>query len=298
MTPVIGLDWGTTSLRAYRLLPSGEVAEARSAPQGILQVPAGGFEAVLLNLVGDWITPNVPVLASGMVGSRQGWVETPYLPLPCSPEALADHLVPVPLQQGGTVHVVPGVQYANPQGRMDVMRGEETQALGTTLNTGLLILPGSHSKWVQVQDGLLKKHITFLTGELFAALHQHTLLGRLMTATDPHEAAFAQGVRDGLAPAAGSGGLLHQLFEVRTLGLFEQLPGEGLYDYLSGLLMGTEIREACAAFPEATERRVVGASALSKRYLQALALAGLSAVAEPPDAAARGLFRLAQLRKP
>ncbi len=298
MTALIGLDWGTTSLRAYRLDASGAVQEVRSGPHGVLQVPAGGFEAILTEWIGDWLKPDLPILASGMVGSRQGWVEVPYQRLPCGPEELAAHLLPVPLQSGGMVQIVPGVCDEDARGHRDVMRGEETQVIGTAVSSGLLILPGSHSKWVQVQNGRLERHRTFLTGELFAALHQHTLLGRLMTSTDPHPEAFARGVEEAQQEAGASGGLLHQLFGVRTLGLFEQLPAEGLYDYLSGLLIGTEIRDAHTAFPDAAQAPVlvVGTDALSERYRHALTLAGVANEAGPPEAAARGLFHLARLQ--
>ena len=134
-TVMIGLDWGTTSLRAYRIGTGGAVLEQRSAAAGILQVPEGDFAGTLKASVGDWLErePDLPVLAAGMIGSRQGWREVPYAPCPAGLDELAHGLAPVTGVGGRLVHLVPGVaRAADPTGFPDVMRGEETQILGAS----------------------------------------------------------------------------------------------------------------------------------------------------------------------
>lgn len=290
---LIGLDWGTSSLRAYRIDADGAVLARREADAGILRVPEGDFERAFQDTVGDWLEGSVPVLAAGMIGSRQGWREAPYLACPADLAALGGALLPVQTRRGETVHLVPGLSFEGEDGIPDVMRGEETQILGArTAEKGdqLFLLPGTHSKWAVVAGGRVTRFRTMMTGEVFAALRDHTILGRLMTehAEDPE--AFARGVR--LAGREGAG-LLGRLFSVRTLGLFEKLPGSSLASYLSGLLIGSEIEEA-RAWVAGAPVTIIGASKLAERYHRGLTLAGVAAEPGPEDAAARGLHRIAR----
>jgi 2-dehydro-3-deoxygalactonokinase len=295
---LIGLDWGTSSLRAYRIDGDGRVIETVMAARGVLQVEPGGFDAVLAEVAGRWLAdaPGVPILAAGMIGSRQGWVEVPYARCPIAPQALAEALHPVPTARG-RVWIVPGLvcEGAFP----DVLRGEETQILGAVHEhptAGTFLLPGTHSKWVPVRDGRIERFATFMTGELFAVLRQHSILGRLMDGEADDAAAFARGVGQGLDPDPGAGGLLHRLFSVRTLPLRDLLPPAGVASYLSGLLIGSELREAMGSLglhPGGPAPVLVGGDALVARYVAALALAGLPATRAPADAAARGLYQLA-----
>jgi 2-dehydro-3-deoxygalactonokinase len=298
---LIGLDWGTTSFRAYRLDSAGAVLEARSASAGILRVPAGDFEAVFEREVGPWLAaaPGLPVIASGMITSRQGWVEVPYCPCPAGSAELAGALLRHETGAGWTIHFVPGLSIVGADGVPDVIRGEETQivgavggAVGAAPGGRLLVLPGTHSKWALVEDRRLVWFATFMTGELFGVLKEHSILGRLMAGDGNDRAAF----RRGLAYARQSGGgLLKRLFSARTLGLFGELPESGIASYLSGLLIGTELREAleCLAQPPDGEITVVGAADLGGRYLAAIEDAGLRGRRAADDAAARGLFLIA-----
>jgi 2-dehydro-3-deoxygalactonokinase len=296
---LIGLDWGTSSLRAYRIGADGGVIERKSADAGIMQIEGGDFEGALEREVGAWMDaePDTPVLASGMIASRQGWVQAPYVACPAGIGELAAALLRHATARGRRLHFVPGLSFLAEDGVPDVIRGEETQILGE-IGPGegarLLVLPGTHSKWVLAAGDRIEGFATFMTGELFAVLKRHSILGRLMKEGGEDAAAFAQGLA--YAGEAGSG-LLKRLFSARTLGLFDRLQPEGVASYLSGLLIGTEIEEATAwtrGRGAADEVTVIGASDLAERYGQALEAKRLSARRAADDIAARGLFRIAR----
>jgi 2-dehydro-3-deoxygalactonokinase len=284
---MIGIDWGTTSFRAYRLR-GREVLDRLALPLGILSVDEGRFESALQDAVGPWLADGERrILMSGMIGSRQGWVEAPYLPCPAATADLARSLVPVPFAAAETL-LVPGLSATDPADVPEVMRGEETQivgALGRVQGDATVCLPGSHSKWVRVAGGRVEGFSTHLTGEAFAALRDHTILGRLMRADAPPDPeAFRRGVHRSVEP----GGLLHHLFGIRTLGLFAQLAEAATASYLSGLLIGHEIR-AAAPLNAGTPILLIGASALCMLYGQAIDQCGGSTTLAESDAAAQGL---------
>jgi 2-dehydro-3-deoxygalactonokinase len=295
-TALIALDWGTTSARAYRVGSDGAVQDRRSAPLGILHVRDGAFAAALGALLGDWTTIDAPRLACGMVGSRQGWVEAPYTDCPADLAALARAIARTP---GGEIAIVGGLAWRDERGTPDVMRGEETQIAGLpddALAQALVIQPGTHSKWTVVTGGAITAFASYMTGELYAVLRDHSILGRLMTQEAFESAAFARGVDAGLRALAGE--LAHALFAARTLPLFGDLTPGGAADYLSGLLIGSEIAHArawAAARGATGETWLVGDAALCARYDVALSQAGVAARRGPADASARGLWRLARL---
>lgn len=298
-TALIGLDWGTTSLRAWRVDADGAILERRDGGPGIMKVEGGAFEAALEAFCGDWLRahPAARLIASGMIGSKQGWREAPYCPCPASVSALAAHTVEVPLAGGRALTVLPGVCFTDPAtGVPDVMRGEETQIMGALPGRGahIAVLPGTHSKWAWVQDGAIVSFATFMTGEVYAALLGHTILGRLMQADAPPDAAaFARGVAYGLeAPAS----LLSRLFSARTLGLFGTLDAARLPAYLSGLLIGTEIGGALAMRGRPQRVTLLGSAPLVARYRDALAAAGISGAEGPADCAVAGMARIAGTR--
>jgi 2-dehydro-3-deoxygalactonokinase len=294
---LIAIDWGTTSARAYRLDESGAILDAKSAPLGIQAVADRQFAAALDTLLEGWRDDAVPRIGCGMIGSRQGWVEAPYVACPVDLAGLGRTLARTP---GGELAIVPGALCTDASGLPDVMRGEETQiagALATDHDRMLAVLPGTHSKWAIVERGHLSAFATFMTGELFAVLLAHSILGRMADhAATPDQAgdAFSRGVAQGL----GGAGFSHVIFGARTLALTGKLAPAEVGDWLSGALIGQEIQAARAW---AAEQRgsldtvtVIGCDALATRYLSALAQAGLPAQLGPADAAARGLFRIAQ----
>ncbi len=290
---MIGVDWGTSNFRAFRL-QDGTVVDRVDGGPGILAVPPGGFPAALRAAVGPWLVAGERrVLMAGMVGSRQGWLEAPYLPCPADPAALAGAVVPVPFD-GADVRLVPGLSDRDADGVPEVMRGEEVQLFGALPETGpdaLVCLPGSHSKWVRLRAGGIAGFATFLTGEAFAALRGHTILGRLMDGA-AHDGA---GFRRGVARAGQAGGLLHHLFGVRALGLFGELPADAAASFLSGLLIGHEVLAAGQAHPGGLGRvHLIGAPGLVAAYAEAIAHCGGDPVILDPNAAATGLARIAE----
>ncbi len=279
---MILVDWGTSSLRAYRL-EGGHVRDRVEGPHGILAVH-GQFADTLADVIGPWLDAGEDrVLMSGMIGSRQGWVEAPYLPCPAGIAEIAAALTPVPFDRA-TVRLVPGLRSQDPDGVPEVMRGEEMEVLGTGLQAGLVCLPGTHSKWVTVAEGRIAGFTTHMTGEVFGALRQHTILGRLMQDAPHDPTAFAAG----MARAARPGGILHHLFGVRTLGLLGGLADTEAASYLSGLLIGHELGAVAPRQPVT----LVGAAPLCARYAAALAALGCESRIAPPGAAAIGLARI------
>lgn len=287
---LIAVDWGTSSLRAARISADGSILEERASQRGILTVPAGGFPSVLDETCGDWLRdPSVLCLVSGMAGSRQGWQEAPYCPCPAGFGEVARALRWI---APGRIALVPGLSCDN-EGVPDVMRGEEVQVFGAmdllAEREGVFVLPGTHSKWVRVREGRIASFATFMSGEFYALLRQHSILGRTMPAEDGalDEDAFLQGVRQ----AQRSASLLRSAFSARTLALFDRLPAQALASYLSGLVIGEELR-----LRDASARSVVliGSSTLTQRYALALRTLGCEARALGAEATWRGLWALAQ----
>jgi 2-keto-3-deoxy-galactonokinase len=176
---LIAIDWGSSSFRAYLTARDGAVVDEIASADGVSTAAPGAFAETLRGLVGGWLDAHadLPIVASGMVGSRHGWRETPYVKCPADPRDIAASLVAV--QAGNRiVHLAPGLAYEDENGEPDVMRGEEVEILGISDSGGrLIVLPGSHSKWAIVERGRVERFKTFVTGELFAAIKDHTLAG-------------------------------------------------------------------------------------------------------------------------
>jgi 2-dehydro-3-deoxygalactonokinase len=285
---MIGVDWGTSSFRAFRLARDGAIRDRKSGPRGIMAVPDGRFADTLREEIGPWLASGERhVVLCGMVGSRQGWVEAPYVRCPAGAAEIADALVDIPFDWA-QVKVVPGLASVDIAGVPELMRGEETQLAGALAmlgSSGWACLPGTHSKWAQVEAGRIVAFSTHLTGEAFSALRGHTILGRMMRDGTTEPAAFDQGV----ARSAAAGGLLHHLFGVRALGLTGGLSESGAASYLSGLLIGHEARAALADMPAGTVVHVIGTPELTAIYARAIELCGGIAERVNGEAAARGL---------
>ncbi len=175
---LIALDWGTTSLRAYLLDATGDPLEKKFAPLGVLKVSDSDFDAAFEQTCASWFNHGReawPVLASGMIGSRQGWLEAPYVPCPAGVEQLAKKFVSLTPARGRRIAFVPGTSTENCAGVPDVIRGEETQIIGALepeSETRLFVLPGTHSKWARVEQQRITRFATFMTGEVFATLSE------------------------------------------------------------------------------------------------------------------------------
>lgn len=296
---MIGIDWGTSSFRAYRLDDaSGAVIARRETAQGILAIPPGGFPDALRAAIAPWLAEGEGlVLLCGMVGSRQGWREAPYLPCPAGPAEIARALTPLPFAGAARCLLVPGLSATDAAGVPDVMRGEETKLVGLLEEVGdapaIACLPGTHSKWARVEGGRVTGFATHMTGEVRAVLLAHSILGRMAEpggATPGAEDAFLRGVRR----ARERGGLLHHLFGTRALGLMGQLGPAETDAYLSGLLIGHEVAAALAEGLPPGPVHLAGAETLCRLYALAFGEMGLECRRHDPDLAARGLARIAR----
>lgn len=315
---LVALDWGTSSLRAYLLGPNGQVLDQRALDRGIMQLSntprtisgeltSDGFELTFDEACGDWLDahPGIAVIACGMVGSAQGWHEVPYCPSPAQAADVAAGMARVRTLRGIDLHLVPGVLQRSTL--PNVMRGEETQIFGllqsmphAVRDQALLVgLPGSHSKWARVVEQRIEHFDTFMTGELFAAASAHTILGRTQKRSAAFDsAAFERGV-DVAISREGSIGVLSTMFSARSLGLTGQLASSEQADYLSGLMIGHELRALAEVLRQRSGQEqlpavvLIGNGALCERYRQALGLCGFSSVSLAEQATERGLWSLA-----
>jgi 2-dehydro-3-deoxygalactonokinase len=289
---MIGVDWGTTSFRAFRMARDGTIRDRRTGPRGILNVPDNRFADTLRDEIGPWLAVGEDhVLLSGMIGSRQGWKEAPYLPCPAGAPELAAALVEIEFDWA-QVKLVPGLSATDEAGVAEVMRGEETQVFGVLRmmgGSGLACLPGTHSKWVRVAADRIVGFTTHMTGEAFGALRGHTILGRMMREGPADGAPFDAGVRR----SADAGGLLHHIFGARAEVLAGRLAETEAAAYLSGILIGHEVRSALAGQPS-TVVHVIGAPELTRLYARAISACGGFPESHDGEAAAHGLALLAE----
>lgn len=292
---LIGLDWGTSSCRAYLIGADGKVLARQTDGPGILKIESANFGPWLDSMIGGWIATHgaAPVILSGMIGSRQGWKEARYAGCPAGADDIVKALARIEWS-GLSIALVPGLSTEN-DGMPDVMRGEETQIFGALAlsgeRDGLFLLPGTHSKWSEVAGGRILSFRTFMTGEVFGALKEHTILGRLMRDGMADGQAFARGVHEG-APLASAGALLNRIFATRSYGLMDKLADTALSDYLSGLLIGAEVAEATKETRSSVT--VIGSPALAQRYRDALRLLGRDSTLAPEDCVAAGHWRIAR----
>jgi 2-dehydro-3-deoxygalactonokinase len=284
---MIGVDWGTTSFRAFRIARDGTIRDRRTALRGLLNVPDNRFADTLREEVGPWLAAGEDhVLLSGMIGSRQGWKEAPYAPCPAGAAEVGAGLMAIEFDWG-QVKLVPGLSATDEAGVAEVMRGEETQVFGVLEamgGGGLACLPGTHSKWVRVEDGRIVGFTTHMTGEAFGALRGHTILGRMMREGPTDGAPFDAGVRRAGEP----GGLLHHIFGARSQVLAGELAETDAAAYLSGILIGHEVRAALAG-RHGEVVHVIGAPELTMLYARAISAQGGYPERHDGEAAARGL---------
>jgi 2-dehydro-3-deoxygalactonokinase len=290
---MIAVDWGTSSLRAARLDDAGRAIEEREFARGILTVPAGGFPQVLGEACGDWMQGGEALtLICGMAGSQQGWKEAPYAQCPASLRDIASQLTWV---EAGRIAIVPGLT-CEIDGAPDVMRGEETKAFGVLALLGAqdatIVMPGTHCKWTCARAGRIESFATFMTGEFYAVLRQHSIFARTLPADDGEldESAFLEGVKH----AARAGNLLHAAFSARTVSLFDRIAKAAAPSYLSGLLIGEELRAA----PRGEAVVLVGADKLTRRYALAFDHLGIAYRTLGQEATWLGLHAIAKETNP
>jgi 2-dehydro-3-deoxygalactonokinase len=289
----IALDWGTSSLRAYLMNQSGEVVDCRVSAMGILAPQ--DFKTTVIEACAPWDLKYgfLPCVASGMIGSQQGWQDAGYIATPATFDVLAHNAIDIASLAQRPFWITPGIKHETATA-LDVMRGEEIQVFGSGLQEGLAVLPGTHSKWVTVQNNQITAFQTYVTGEVFALLKTHSILSKFMpsSALPVFDAAsFTLGAKQTIANPCE---LLTRLFSSRTMGLFQKLVPEQQPDYLSGLLIGAEVGAAVGIHPAKTVT-LLGEPVLVQRYQHALQLLDI-AVLTPTSAtpvAATGLYRVA-----
>jgi len=293
---MLAIDWGTSSLRIYRLDAGGKTIDTRQSDNGILTIRDSAFPQVLENAAADWIdSDHTRIMMSGMIGSRQGWKETSYVPCPAGLPEIASAMCAVEWTSGNgqrrIARITPGLNCLDESGVADVMRGEEVQILGVLGHIGsgdqLVCLPGTHSKWARVRDQRIVSFRTYMSGEVFAVLKQHSILGRTIAGEQFDEAAFVDGVKR----AADAGGMLHHLFGVRARVIAGSLPEAQSASYLSGIIIGHELLSEA---PQADRFHLVGASKLNRVYSLAASTMNLTTIVHDDHAAPRGLFLLSQ----
>jgi 2-dehydro-3-deoxygalactonokinase len=258
----IAVDWGTTNRRAYRLDCAGECTGEFDDSKGVLSVPEGGFPAAVEEIrerLGD-----LPLLLAGMVGSNKGWIEVPYVACPAG----IDELVAKLGWASDREAIVPGVSYVG-QGRADVMRGEEVQLLGgiesgALHHDALVCHPGTHNKWALLRNGIIQTFGTVMTGELFGLLRDHSILAELLQGPVEVNDAFRKGAA-------------HALFEVRAAVLLGQMKREDAPSYVSGLLIGTDVRIGLM-WPLAARIWVMGRKDLARLYAAVIEEAGRESI--------------------
>lgn len=293
---MIGLDWGTSSLRAYLYDADSKVVASRQQGWGIKHLPEGGFAGALQAITADW--PSCVVVAAGMIGSRQGWREVPYVALPADAASIAHGMLRVTECSSHELWIAPGLQRHRPA---DVMRGEETQIIGSLArqpmyqSTMRFVLPGTHSKWATVIDGRITAFDTVMTGEMYALLIRHSILGAGIPAEAAQafaQEAFVRGVLT--ARDSGAEGIFGRLFSTRALMLAGELAGAHVPDFLSGLLIGEEFRIARLRDDgNVSPLCLIGEASLCQRYALAAQHFDYALPAIIDDAAAQGLWQLA-----
>lgn len=295
--PFIGIDWGSTNARAMLFDAGGTLREEREAPLGAKNVAAGEYRAAFHQLTSRWRAQHgpVPALLSGMVGSRHGWLEVPFLDCPATLPQLPRALRAVPGVDN--VWIVPGLAVTQPQ--RDVMRGEELQLLGigaAARQFDWVCIPGTHSKWIRAGWPEVREFQTAMTGEVFAAIAEHTLFAKIIPTGKAAGPAFDErAFLDGVTRSAADHGLLAELFGVRADFLLAGTPASSVADRISGLLIGSEIRHMFSVVTGKPQVALLASPSTEPRYVCALRFLGIEVTPlEVKQTTARGFAALMQ----
>jgi len=263
----VAIDWGTSSFRAW-LIERDQISDYIQTDKGVKNFPAGAHPAYLNEVLGKWQGEYQLIIAIGMIGSSIGLYETDFSPLPIDIDEVNNSLVQVPNFEPA-LYIVPGVSKIG-----DVMRGEESQSLASGLENGLVISPGTHSKWVEIKSRKITDFRTYLTGELFEILRNHSTLSKATDSSAKLSASkdFVEGLN------AQASDLTHDLFAIRANWL-QGKTEDASREYLSGLLIGAEIKSA-KSWCQASQARIVASDSLAEIYIFALAHFGIKATVE------------------
>ncbi|KAB0267582.1 2-dehydro-3-deoxygalactonokinase [Microvirga brassicacearum] len=290
-------DWGTTRFRAY-LVEDETILDEVASEDGVSALQTGQHRDVFLRNCGRWLgaEPDAPVLLVGMVGSREGWVMAPYATCPAGPVEIARAMIPVEIGNGRNAYIVPGLFCEPAPKAADVMRGEETLVLGSGVRDGLICSPGTHPKWITMKDGRIERFATYMTGEMYSLLLEHSMIGR--PATEPEDpAGFDLGLDAAERNSGATGdrrvGLLHLLFGARAAVVSGHMKPNLLRPYLSGLLTGDELNGALSQFRHPSPVTILADPPRADLYMRALARRGVeTTMRSPRTALLAGLTRI------
>ena len=274
----IAVDWGTSNMRAWAMSSSGTVLDEVRSDRGMGSLKPAEFEQALRDAIAPWDHKGAPMIACGMVGAKQGWMEAPYAAVPCAatPEGFTK-----PDAGDLDVYIIAGLKQADPA---DVMRGEETQIAGfLSMNKnwdGVICLPGTHTKWAHISADEVVSFQTYMTGDLFAAISGNTVLKHSVSSDDWDNDAFDGGVADAMARPER---LAARLFSLRAEGLLNGMQNGTAKARLSGLLIGAELAGA-KPYWLGQQIAVIGAGGLCSLYVRALAAQSAPATQVKGDA--------------
>lgn len=298
---LIGLDWGSSSLRAWLIGAGGAVLARGESAAGVSTIADGRFLEAFEALCGEWLLrePTLPVIACGMVGSRDGWREAGRVRTPAGLDALAQRLAAFDDLAGRPFRVVPGLVARGEIDSPDLMRGGETQVFGALRGRdGMFVLPGTHCRWVEVRDRRIVAFRTYMTGEIYSLMCERSTLARMCGDPDDspdHQAEALRAFDEGVDHAgAQPGSLTHLLFTARTEALLGGLAAHQVPAYLSGLLIGAEVRDASSWSSRDLVPTVVARTGLSARYARAMHRLGLRGRVADGDSATAGLAAIAR----
>jgi 2-dehydro-3-deoxygalactonokinase len=288
------VDWGTTSLRAALVDLDGKELDVVETAQGTSTLKTGEHENTLMAALSVWFSKHgaIPVAALGMITSRNGWVEIPYVPCPAGPAELAAGTTRHSLPNGSELVFLAGLSDPARRPFPDVMRGEETQIVGYGLaDDAILIVPGTHSKWAKVKGGRIHGFQTFVTGEIFSLLMNHSFIARGATQPATHDMeAFHLGIDE----ARNSVAMLSLLFSGRTGGLAGKISPDQLRSYVHGLVIGQEFRQALDAgwYSKGDQATIIGNDGLNDLYMIAAKAFELETLLGDDDVLHRGALSI------
>lgn len=296
---LIAADWGTSRLRVSLLDECGNVLDQRHGESGVGSLKPAEFEQRFEATCEGW--PKVPAILAGMIGSRQGWKEAGYRPCPTDLSQLSANLTAV-ADDKRSIYIVPGMSVRDADGNSDVMRGEETQISGLLSEepryTGIVVLPGTHSKWVQIDNGRIEHFKTFLTGELFAILSKQSILSHTVAQSNSEKTVTLEGFKQGVTKILlENRPLLGELFNVRARGLIDNISDEENRAYLSAMIIASEIAAARDSGWNLGNNTIslIGAPALLSLYEAAFALIGVDVkTVAGSDAVLTGIMGIAR----
>lgn len=295
------VDWGTTSLRAKLMSATGLPLDGRETGAGILSIKGGAFEDALTDAVGDWFEAHgpLPVFAIGMITSRAGWMEVPYVDAPAGIEELRAGARRMTMRNGAPITFLAGLRDPLRRPFPDVMRGEETQVVGNGLGEDLtLVVPGRHTKWARVEGAKIIRFQTYISGEMTELLTSHSFIAKAAKPRSddgPNWEAFDRGASFAASDNDAADALLATIFSARTGMLDGKLKPEEIADYVCGLVIATEFCYARDAdwFGRGDTIGIVGNDGLNHLYERVSPMFGLSVRYGRQDAVERGVLTIA-----